>query len=239
MKDGVILEFCYLPIWKSLAGPSPTLPLRVQHTRCRLAPTAADARCSWVSSLAGGAPGSMDEASSAVRFYFMACSGLKSTILIQYLISHIGVTILDVAYGIKPLPDNDPLIDLVDKTVAMVTPAALPGRFLVEILPILKYVPAWMPGASFMRLANEVKPLLRDVADIPFEKVKQAMVWNRSPRLLVSLKLIFNYQGQWVCDTIIHVKLLAKHRFQWRCEISRGRDQKFCCNDAFRYLSLF
>lgn len=90
--------------------------------------------------------------------------------------SQTAAAILDVAYGIKVLPENDPLIDMAEQSAVLATPAQIPGRYLVEILPILKYIPAWVPGAYFQREAQEVKPVLHNMADVPFQMVKQAMV---------------------------------------------------------------
>ena len=45
------------------------------------------------------------------------------------------------------------MIDLVNKTMEQFTHAQTPAAFLVDQIPILKYVPAWVPGAKFKRVA--------------------------------------------------------------------------------------
>jgi hypothetical protein len=47
------------------------------------------------------------------------------------------------------------------------------GMYLVDYLPVLKYVPPWMPGASFKRQAREWRRLSRKMLDSPFRIVKQ------------------------------------------------------------------
>ncbi|KZP18991.1 cytochrome P450 [Athelia psychrophila] len=89
---------------------------------------------------------------------------------------HIGAAILDVAYGIKPLPEHDPIIDMVEGVMSVILPALAPGKFLVEILPWLKYVPAWVPGASFQDVARESNAKLKTMISTPFQQVKRAMV---------------------------------------------------------------
>ncbi|KAJ7468777.1 hypothetical protein FB451DRAFT_1401131 [Mycena latifolia] len=42
-----------------------------------------------------------------------------------------------------------------------------PGAFLIEVLPILKYVPSWFPGANFKRLAKKYGNSCDDLAEIP------------------------------------------------------------------------
>ncbi|KZP21392.1 cytochrome P450 [Athelia psychrophila] len=87
----------------------------------------------------------------------------------------IGATILDIAYGINALPEDDPFIKLAEQTFVVTGSALIPGRFLVETVPMLKYVPAWVPGASFQLVAQKAKTALRDTVEVPFDQVKRAM----------------------------------------------------------------
>ncbi|KZP13816.1 cytochrome P450, partial [Athelia psychrophila] len=87
----------------------------------------------------------------------------------------IGSGILDIAYGIKTLPENDPLIDIVEDTISTTLQAMVPGRFLADTPPWLKYVPAWVPGAGFQSVARDQKPRIRAMSSIPFEQVKREM----------------------------------------------------------------
>ncbi|KZP26478.1 cytochrome P450 [Athelia psychrophila] len=110
-----------------------------------------------------------------------AAHGLLSKLLARpenwrdHVQHQIGSGILDIAYGIKTLPENDPLIDMVEDTISTTLQAMVPGRFLVDTLPWLKYVPAWVPGAGFQTVAREQKPRIRAMSSIPFEQVKREM----------------------------------------------------------------
>ncbi|KZP29761.1 cytochrome P450 [Athelia psychrophila] len=85
----------------------------------------------------------------------------------------VGATILDIAYGIEVLPVGDPYIRTAEASFLCVSQATLPGAFLVDMLPILKHVPSWMPGAGFQRKAKEWKKLTDAVYQEPFTAVKQ------------------------------------------------------------------
>ena len=50
------------------------------------------------------------------------------------------------------------------------------GSYLVDYIPMLKYVPSWMPGASFKRKAREWHRLSREMLESQFKFVKQKMV---------------------------------------------------------------
>ena len=55
-------------------------------------------------------------------------------------------------------------------------PALIPGTFLVDMIPVLKYVPDWLPGASFKRMAKKWRRLALAMRDIPYESAKQEIV---------------------------------------------------------------
>ncbi|KIM50598.1 hypothetical protein SCLCIDRAFT_1225241, partial [Scleroderma citrinum Foug A] len=87
----------------------------------------------------------------------------------------VGTVILRIAYGYQVNQENDPLINLVHKAVATFSKAAAPGAFLVDSIPILKYIPEWVPGAGFQRQAREWKALMDQVTDVPYNFVKSQM----------------------------------------------------------------
>lgn len=46
---------------------------------------------------------------------------------------------------------------MVERITSIGEEIAVPGRFLVEAFPILRYLPAWFPGAQFKRYASATK----------------------------------------------------------------------------------
>ena len=87
-----------------------------------------------------------------------------------------GETIMSVAYGLDVQPHNDPYIATAEHGVHPLVAAAVPGAFLVDTLPFLKYVPEWMPGAGFQTKAREWKKLARRMVEVPYEAAKQRIV---------------------------------------------------------------
>lgn len=87
----------------------------------------------------------------------------------------VAANTISVAYGLDVAPSNDPVVtaatDGIEATMASLTP----GRFLVDTIPILKYVPAWVPGAGFKRQAAKWKKLVREMIDNPFDAAKRLM----------------------------------------------------------------
>ncbi|PPQ72181.1 hypothetical protein CVT24_002393 [Panaeolus cyanescens] len=84
-----------------------------------------------------------------------------------------GSTIMRIAYGITIRDTTDPYVTQLEKALYGLAEAAVPGAFLVDFIPALKYVPSWFPGASFQKKAAAWRQINHDVEVKPFEYVKE------------------------------------------------------------------
>ncbi|KAK7439861.1 hypothetical protein VKT23_017431 [Stygiomarasmius scandens] len=85
-------------------------------------------------------------------------------------------TILLLSYG-YPSHNGDPLhlVKIAEDAMAGFARASEPGRWWVDSFPALKYVPKWLPGASFKRIAASMREELDILYDVPFDFVKNEM----------------------------------------------------------------
>ncbi|KAJ7622234.1 cytochrome P450 [Roridomyces roridus] len=86
-----------------------------------------------------------------------------------------GEVIIPLAYGLPVVSTNDPYIALAEKAVKHGAQAAAAGTYLVNFLPILKHVPAWMPGAGFQRVAQRGREYSHAMRTVAFEESKRRM----------------------------------------------------------------
>ncbi|GJE84147.1 cytochrome P450 [Phanerochaete sordida] len=86
-----------------------------------------------------------------------------------------GATILGVCYGIDAQSENDHYLQIIEQAVHSLNEVAKPGAYLVDFLPILKYLPTWMPGTQFKRDAATWRPQVDLMFDEPFDVVKQSL----------------------------------------------------------------
>ncbi|KAJ7723505.1 cytochrome P450 [Mycena maculata] len=100
---------------------------------------------------------------------------------IDHLRQWASEVIMSVAYGIDVLPVGDPYVELAREAVHTLAAANIPGKYLVDSIPNLKYVPAWLPGAGFKRKANGWSKLARAMRDVPFEETKRQMEAGTAP----------------------------------------------------------
>nr|GAT47917.1 cytochrome P450 [Mycena chlorophos] len=112
---------------------------------------------------------------------------------------------LEVAYGIKVQP-GDPYLEIVEEAMLGVSIASIPGTFLVDTFPILKYVPSWLPGASFKRKAARWWKVTNDVLNQPFQEVKNNLDHgSATPSFTVNALDNPNIQTSQQSDTVRNV----------------------------------
>ncbi|TBU42981.1 cytochrome P450 [Dichomitus squalens] len=88
----------------------------------------------------------------------------------------LGATIIRVSYGIDVDKHKDTdYLGIAEAALAIFSQAFLPGKYLVESFPILRYLPSFMPGADFKREAAKWYPVVREMRDLPWEAATTAL----------------------------------------------------------------
>ena len=82
-----------------------------------------------------------------------------------------------MTYGIHIQENNDPFIKLAETVNESTLMAAKVGMLLVDVIPILKYVPEFVPGASFQKEARIGRKLQEDFREQPYLASIKAMVF--------------------------------------------------------------
>ncbi|KAF8178464.1 cytochrome P450 [Pholiota molesta] len=93
----------------------------------------------------------------------------------HHLRHNAAAVMMSITYGIDIEDKEDRYIAMAEKALEGVGQAASPGAFLVDLLPWLKYVPEWVPGASFKRKAREWHAAVMQMKDAPFATVVHEM----------------------------------------------------------------
>ncbi|KAJ7155817.1 cytochrome P450 [Mycena filopes] len=97
--------------------------------------------------------------------------------------------IMDVAYGIKVRGADDMYVRIAEEAMRGLSLASLPGAFLVDTIPALKYIPEWVPGAGFQRKARQWKKVTRDLLEVPFAETKRRIDKGVASASFTSLNL--------------------------------------------------
>ncbi|PBK94452.1 cytochrome P450 [Armillaria gallica] len=116
-----------------------------------------------------------------------------------------GAIILQISHGYTTQEDNDPFIELAERTMHQSSLATAPGGFLANYIPILTRLPDWFPGAGFKQTAREYASTLNDFVEKPYNYVKQEMAAGTARHSLTSSQL----EGEVTVEKEYNVKWLA------------------------------
>ncbi|KAI0642608.1 O-methylsterigmatocystin oxidoreductase [Trametes meyenii] len=99
-----------------------------------------------------------------------------------------GATIMDVTYGIRVAETDDPHIDVARRSATLFSDIVIPGRYLVELFPVMKHIPSWFPGAGFKRDAIRRGADVNPLRDLPYDATLEAMArGDARPSVVASL----------------------------------------------------
>ncbi|KAF5331764.1 hypothetical protein D9758_016634 [Tetrapyrgos nigripes] len=109
-------------------------------------------------------------------------SGIQSTTMVtQYddlqaiIRQHAASIILYITYGINEQEDMEAFVELVKNAAESINTAAIHGNFLVDYFPLLRYVPAWFPGAHFKRKATRWSRYTSELVNKPWNQLRASI----------------------------------------------------------------
>ena len=86
-----------------------------------------------------------------------------------------GIAVL-LAYGIDIKETDDPHVKRAETAMASILSTTVSGTYLVDILPIVRYVPSWFPGAAFQKQAKAGRKIQEDFRHLPYEQTIRNIV---------------------------------------------------------------
>ncbi|KXN87126.1 O-methylsterigmatocystin oxidoreductase, partial [Leucoagaricus sp. SymC.cos] len=92
-----------------------------------------------------------------------------------------GGIAITLAYGIDVKSENDPYINISERAISLLNHASAPGKYTVDAIPWLKYVPDWFPGAHFKRDAKQWKKAALQFIEAPFQATKRDLEEGIAP----------------------------------------------------------
>ncbi|KAJ7684384.1 cytochrome P450 [Mycena polygramma] len=95
--------------------------------------------------------------------------------LLEHLRRNAAAVIMKIAYGYPVIQNNDHFVAVAEEHMRIGSLAGAPGKWLVDSLPFLRFLPEWLPGAGFKRRAREWTEKMHFQAVEPHNWVKQQM----------------------------------------------------------------
>ncbi|TFK28470.1 cytochrome P450 [Coprinopsis marcescibilis] len=104
----------------------------------------------------------------------------------------VGGLSLAIAYGRSVKMYNDPAVDVAESAIKAAAEAGVPGAFFVDLIPLLRYVPEWLPGAGFKRKARGWRLLMEEMRDRPFDELESKIASGEPQRPSFAIKALQN-----------------------------------------------
>ncbi|KAK0500321.1 cytochrome P450 [Armillaria luteobubalina] len=102
---------------------------------------------------------------------------------------HAGSIIMKIVYGYDVNPHGDRFVGLVNRVQESARVTGNVGTFLVDYIPILRYLPRWFPCMNFMSLADGWRKDVEAMQEEPFIYASESLNNCTAPSSLVSVNL--------------------------------------------------
>ncbi|KAA1473739.1 cytochrome P450 [Dentipellis sp. KUC8613] len=110
---------------------------------------------------------------------------------------------MSVSYGeIADKKQSDKFLGIAQEANETLGIIALPGAFVVNTFPFLRFLPSWLPGMGFKSLAQQCRRLIAEMRELPWAFVKQGKVDNPATPSMAS-RLLNNLEETSAGDDIV------------------------------------
>jgi hypothetical protein len=121
-----------------------------------------------------------------LKTYVTVQLSYDSLIKMSYIRLSVSI-IMSAMYGYTVLPKNDPFQKLAEETMHAIISLTYPSAAIVNVIPFLRFLPTWFPGAGFRRVAQKAKEKVTRLLDFPYQFVQDNLVGLSSKLCLQSV----------------------------------------------------
>ncbi|KIK60303.1 hypothetical protein GYMLUDRAFT_43600 [Collybiopsis luxurians FD-317 M1] len=109
-----------------------------------------------------------------------------------------GSIVLASAYGISVNGPHNRYLELAKEALRGAAEVAIPGTYIVDVFPFLKYLPGWFPGMSFQKKAEYERQFVEGMVKDPIKFVKNEMKNGTAKSSMASRRLQkMQDEGSW------------------------------------------
>lgn len=80
---------------------------------------------------------------------------------------------------------DDEYIRLVTQSLDALGESRIHGRFWVDFMPFIRYIPRWLPGAASAKFAYRWRPVVEQMVNKPFQDIMEQIVSGSDRSLLL------------------------------------------------------
>ncbi|CAA7266298.1 unnamed protein product [Cyclocybe aegerita] len=97
-----------------------------------------------------------------------------------------GAIVLHITYGYEIQEDQDPFLALAHEATEDFSIGSSPGGFLVNILPVLRCIPEWLPGGGYKKIGAIWANTMNEMVNRPYDWVKEQMMLGAAELSVIS-----------------------------------------------------
>nr|BED43014.1 cytochrome P450 monooxygenase [Trametes versicolor] len=100
-----------------------------------------------------------------------------------------AASVLNVGYGIEVSKDDDKYVNMLHSVHDLIEDAVVPGKYLVELFPVMQNLPSWFPGTRFRKDALFVRKGTQEVLHALYGEGKRRMASGSAKDSMLSATL--------------------------------------------------
>ncbi|KAJ7151669.1 cytochrome P450 [Mycena filopes] len=100
--------------------------------------------------------------------------------LAEHLRRNAAAVIMKIAYGYPVVHNNDPFVALAEEGMRAGSLGGAPGKWMVDSIPVLRFLPEWLPGAGFKKKAREYSRKLYAQSSEPYNWVREQIAAGKA-----------------------------------------------------------
>ncbi|EJD04755.1 cytochrome P450 [Fomitiporia mediterranea MF3/22] len=138
--------------------------------------------------------------SSQVNQFLRNMLTVKPELIVKHVHGLIASSILLTTFGheVKDV-ETDEYISLVKRTTKMTTDSGSPGGTIIDLFPVLRHLPEWLPGMGLKRHSLKTAELVAEVMRMPLRELKEKRAAGQAPPCYVN-HLLDEYESTGIID---------------------------------------
>ncbi|KAI6042970.1 cytochrome P450 [Pisolithus marmoratus] len=110
-----------------------------------------------------------------------------SSKLFEHIDLYSGAILVELIYGQQVAGKDDLTFAMANGLAEMMSREMTADKMgLLKVVPFLRYLPSWFPGAGFKRTASQCRKMTAEFLELPFAIAKQRMEHGALPHCLIS-----------------------------------------------------
>ncbi|KAF9456730.1 cytochrome P450 [Collybia nuda] len=131
--------------------------------------------------------------------------------------------LMRITFGYDLSSSNDTYLGIVKAINHMLeTPGLLSGT-IIDIFPILRHLPSWLPGGYYPGIVRHIRPMTQKMQDFPLAYVQEQMAkgWAKPSFIAINLEALNNQSGI-PSNTLLDIKGAAAQIYTGGAETTWG-----------------